>query len=104
MAERWRSGWGWEGGGGERPFSGQGGLLGGLRAEVNCREGKRRKKREGEKERERKQCVRPGPAPIPAPHGPALSALGSSSVKQGAGLVGSKVSSSPWYGPGATGS
>lgn len=66
MAERWGAA-GDGGGGGERPFSGQGGLLGGLRAEVNCREGKRRKKREGEKERERKQCVRPGPAPTPPP-------------------------------------
>lgn len=37
--------------GGERPFSGQGRLLRGLRAEVNCREGKRRKKG-GEEERE----------------------------------------------------
>lgn len=47
---------------GERPFSGQGRLLRDLRAEVNCREGKRRKRERGE--RERKQCIRPGPAPI----------------------------------------
>lgn len=61
MAERWRSGWGW--GGGPSP----GRLLRGLRAEVNYREGKRRKRERGERE-ERKQCVRPGPAPtLPTP-------------------------------------
>lgn len=49
----WLRGGGAAGNGGERPFSGQGRLLRGLRAEVNCREGKRRKKRErGERERE----------------------------------------------------
>lgn len=49
MAERWRSSWGL---GGKRPFSGQGRLLRGLRAEVNCREGKKEEERErGEREK-----------------------------------------------------
>lgn len=67
MAERWRSGWGWVGGGGEALlWAGSSGILS---AEVNYREGKRRKKRErGGREKERKQCVRPGPAPtLPTP-------------------------------------
>ena len=51
------------GGWGERPFSGQGRLLRGLRAEVNCGEGKRRKKTEkGGREREKAVC-QPSPAP-----------------------------------------
>lgn len=58
----WLRGGGAAGNGGERPFSGQGRLLRGLRAEVNCREGKRRKKRE-RGERERKLWVRPGLLP-----------------------------------------
>lgn len=56
------------GGGGERPFFGQGGLLGDLRAEVNCREGKRRKEREG-REREREGSVS-GLALLPSPPWP----------------------------------
>lgn len=51
-------------GDGERPFSGQGGLLRGLRAEVNCREGKRRKERGGRK-KERESSVS-GLALLPA--------------------------------------
>ena len=59
----WLRGGGAAGGWGERPFSGQGRLLRGLRAEVNCGEGKRRKKREeGGREREKAVC-QPGPAP-----------------------------------------
>lgn len=54
-------------GGGRGPSLGR--LLRGLRAEVNYREGKRRKERERGKREERKQCVRPGPAPThPTPH------------------------------------
>lgn len=79
-------------------------LLWGLRAEVNYREGKRRKRERGERE-ERKQCVRPGPAP-PYPFPSWLTSLplwdsGSHLESKGAGPVGSKVSSTPPYGLGA---
>lgn len=80
-------------------------LLRGLRAEVNYREGKRRKRERGERE-ERKQCVRPGPAPprYPLPSWLTTLPLWDSVLHlsgKGAGQVGSKVSSTPWYGLGA---